>query len=552
MGVTLSRMGTTASRALPQLNARLNLAVRAAAVAAILFAEKFLLNLLVVSSAPRAAQGFGAVVRTAQHWGFRFLVTLAAALALFCYVRGGGQLREINREAQAAPVRIPRLLAHLVLVLALAPLTFFLYNPASPLPFAWIVVLWLALGAPAVVALLTAAAPWDLWRRAARATGVLWLYAGAAALVSASVMEWSEKLWDPTAALTFELVRHALAPLMPSLHGNAATHVLYTDHFAIKVAEGCSGLEGIGLMLTFCCAWLIYFRKEYIFPRALILVPAGLLLIFALNVVRIATLMMIGNAGFPAVALYGFHSQAGWIAFNVAAGGLAYSTRYSSWFNRTARESSAGATDNPTAAYLVPFLSILAAGMLARAVSNGFESLYVLRFIAAAIAIRVYWPRLKELNWRFSWRGPLIGILVFAIWIAAAPFFLRSSTMPRTLIAMDPATRTLWIVIRVAASVITVPIAEELAYRGYLMRRIVAEKFEALPFAAVSLGPLLVSAAVFGVTHGSLWLPGIISGVMFAAVLVRTGRFGEAVAAHAVANGLVAAYVLLANQWQLW
>ncbi len=33
---------------------------------------------------------------------------------------------------------------------------------------------------------------------------------------------------------------------------------------------------------------------------------------FALNALRIAILMLIGNAGFPDVAAYGFHSQAGW------------------------------------------------------------------------------------------------------------------------------------------------------------------------------------------------------------------------------------------------
>ena len=72
----------------------------------------------------------------------------------------------------------------------------------------------------------------------------------------------------------------------------------------------------MGLILAFTVAWLVYFRREYIFPRALLLIPAGIAAIFALNVVRIAGLMMIGDAGFPNVAVYGFHSQAGWLAFN--------------------------------------------------------------------------------------------------------------------------------------------------------------------------------------------------------------------------------------------
>jgi hypothetical protein len=35
-------------------------------------------------------------------------------------------------------------------------------------------------------------------------------------------------------------------------------------------------------------------------------------------------------------------------------------------------------------------------------------------------------------------------------------------------------------------------------------------------------------------------------------VLIRTGRMGEAVAAHLTTNLLIAVWVLLAGQWQLW
>jgi exosortase E/protease (VPEID-CTERM system) len=337
------------------------------------------------------------------------------------------------------------------------------------------------------------------------------------------------------------------------LRGIPATHVLYTDHFAVRVADVCSGLEGMGLMLAFCSAWLIYFRREYRFPRALILIPAGLLVIFALNIVRISVLMAIGNAGFPGVAVYGFHSQAGWIAFNAAAGGIAYTTRRSRWLSRSPSvERRSEPQDNPTATYLLPFLAILAAGMLATAVSSGFETLYVLRLIAATIALKAYWPQLTGLDWRFTWRGIATGIAVFAIWIGCASFVLHPAAMPQGLRALPGAGRVVWIATRVAASVITVPLAEELAFRGYLMRRVIARDFERVRFGSVGLWPLIVTSALFGFSHGALWLPGVIAGVAFGTILIRTGRIGEAVAAHATTNGLVSAYVLAANQWQLW
>jgi membrane protease YdiL (CAAX protease family) len=63
---------------------------------------------------------------------------------------------------------------------------------------------------------------------------------------------------------------------------------------------------------------------------------------------------------------------------------------------------------------------------------------------------------------------------------------------------------------------------------------------------------LLISAIAFGVAHGTLWLPGIIAGLAYGLILMRRGRMGEAVAAHATTNALIAAGVLAGNQWQLW
>src|SRR5262249_31374140 len=89
-----------------------------------------------------------------------------------------------------------------------------------------------------------------------------------------------------------------------------------TPRFRVAIAPGCSGLEGVGLILLFTGAWLWFFRRECRFPQALVVLPVGAVVMFLLNAARIATLIAIGNAGAPGIALGGFHSQAGWIAFN--------------------------------------------------------------------------------------------------------------------------------------------------------------------------------------------------------------------------------------------
>ena len=535
------------------LTRRMGIGARFAVAAGLLFLEKFILNFFVDFDSAQAARGLGAAVRVYQHWGFRFLVTLAISLTLFTYVRGREQLAAVESASRSVTLRLQWFLLHTVLLPPLTVASFLLYGSHGlQVPFALVLGLWLLLALAAVLALFAALAPWALWREGARCLGILWLYALAAAACSASAMQWSQSLWASMARVTFEAVHYLLAPLIPTLQANPSTLVIDTGRFAVEVSTICSGLEGIGLMLAFCGAWLVLFREEYIFPRALVLLPAGLLLILALNVLRIAALVLIGHAGWREMAIYGFHSQAGWIVFNAAAGLIAFASTRSSWLSRAVAHDARPATENPTAAYLLPFLAILAAGMIARAVSTGFETLYLLRPAAAALAIYLCWPRVASLDWRASWRGPAVGVAVFIIWAIATHFFTQQKAMPPALAAMPPILRELWIAIRIAASAIIVPIAEELAYRGFLLRRLVAADFEKVPFQSAGGWALLVSSTAFGLGHGSMWLPGIIAGVLYGAVLMRTGRMGEAVAAHATTNASIAAWVLFGNEWQLW
>jgi exosortase E/protease (VPEID-CTERM system) len=529
------------------------LSARLALVAVGLFLEKFLLSFFMNSAGAGVARGIGAAAYVGQHWAFYFLVTLAASLSLFAHVRGSPQLLEIDAAARALPLRWRWLLAHVALLPPLAVLTFLLYSPhGHPVPFVLMLGAWAVLAIALVLTLLAAAAPWVLWHRAAQRLGGLWPYALTAATASAAAMQWTKTHWAGMEHLTFDGVRLLLTPFIPDVQADPATLVIDTGRFAVQIMAACSGVEGMGLMLAFCCAWLLLFRQEYIFPRALGLIPAALVLIFVLNIVRIALLVLLGHAGLEPIAIYGFHSQAGWIAFNCAAGFIVYTSRNSPALNRNARREVIGA-ENPTATYLVPFLAILAAGMVASALSSGFEALYPLRPLAAGLALYRYWPRLRRLQWRVTWRGPAAGIVVFVIWIIAARLQAGPETgAPLELAAMPVVLRVSWMAVRGIASATVVPLAEELAFRGFLMRRLVAADFQAVAYRSVGIGALLLSAIVFGLGHGTMWFPGIVAGLLYGAVTRHSGSLGEAVAAHATTNALIAALVLFDGRWQLW
>jgi len=129
---------------------------------------------------------------------------------------------------------------------------------------------------------------------------------------------------------------------------------------------------------------------------------------------------------------------------------------------------------------------------------------------------------------------------------------VAASGLGAALVALPAWERLGWLVVRVTAAVFTVPIAEELAFRGYLARRLMNREFDQVAFRALGAVSIAVSSIAFGAMHGAQWAVGIAAGVAYALVVKRTGRFGEALAAHATSNLLLAAWVLGRGDWGMW
>jgi CAAX prenyl protease-like protein len=129
-----------------------------------------------------------------------------------------------------------------------------------------------------------------------------------------------------------------------------------------------------------------------------------------------------------------------------------------------------------------------------------------------------------------------------------APDWPESGTLPAS---MATTWRYVWIASKLIGSIVTVPLAEELAFRGYLLRRLIAADFQAVSPQHFTWMSFLFSSVAFGLLHGR-WLAGTLAGMAFALTVYRRGRLGEAVLAHAVTNALIAATVLGTGAWYLW
>ena len=490
--------------------------------------------------------------------GFQVLVGSASVVLL---LSGGLRARpEDGRDGRPGEASgRPRafFVAHLAALAAFAWMTaIVLEGGARPLSTAIVLAAaWAGLGLATLVAWIGIGLPPGRWLGLlGRGPGLL-LVGAAAALATWGTGLIAESLWYPLGRSTLWVAYQLLRPFVAVPVYRPDTFDFGTSRFHVWIGPQCSGYEGMGLVLLLTGAYLWVARGRLRFPRALILFPMGLGVIWLANAVRIAALVALGSWGYGAVAMGGFHSQAGWLAFDAVGIGLVLvAGRWSYLHTDEPREGGVSEeTSWPTGAYLAPLLAIVAATMIGAAFSvGGGDRLYPLRIAAAAAALWCYRRRYAEIRWAASWQAVGIGVAAFAIWMALEPLAPARGPAPT-----DPTSGLAtgwawaWLVVRVVGSVVIVPIAEELAFRGYLTRRLIAADYWSLPVGTFSWASFAISSGLFGLLHGR-WLAGTLAGLLYALALYRRRELSDAVVAHATTNAMIAAVVLTTGDWSLW
>jgi CAAX prenyl protease-like protein len=214
-------------------------------------------------------------------------------------------------------------------------------------------------------------------------------------------------------------------------------------------------------------------------------------------------------------------------------------------------------------------LALVATAMTTSALSAGFDRLYPLRVLTVGGALWFFRKAYAGWRWSGSTQAVFLGVLAFVLWMAlewaatpagtgtgtaaaAAPATGRGANLPTELAQLSPIMAGAWIVCRIVGSVLIAPIAEELAFRGYLAPLLVTDEFESLPAGGLTWMSIAVSSIVFGSLHAGRWAAGTVAGLLYALALNRRGRLADAILAHATTNGLIAAYVLTTGSWSLW
>jgi exosortase E/protease (VPEID-CTERM system) len=493
------------------------------------------------------------------HWVPRTVLTAVAATLLLGAPRLLGALRTLASARPACQRSMRWFLGlHLICFVGYWQLTALLFETDfgySRVAAGWVLVR-ACLGVSSLLFWIMLCLPVQLWRALLQA---LWP-ALAGGVTFAALAALFENISRPLGRCTLAVVQLFLGLVCQEVVCDRGNHLVGTKDFCVQVGAGCCGLEGIGLVWLFLIVFLYLFREYFRFPQVLLLFPLGTTVIWLANSLRITALIAVGTWLSPEVAVKGFHSQAGWVAFLLSAcvlGLLAFRLPFFKARPDSAAVSSVTPTtsQDSTPAYLLPLLTILGISMITGAFVANVDWLYPARVLGAVIVLVLYRRSYQGIPWNWSWYAVAAGAGIFTVWLILAPAAQENpaaAELAQHGTAAWPGTWfSIWLVFRVLGAVVTVPIAEELAFRGYLLRRLQSSRIQDIPVARFTWFSFIASSLLFGIVHGC-WLAGTVAGLAFAALLYRRRNLAEPILAHAVANALIAAYVLATGSWALW
>jgi CAAX prenyl protease-like protein len=194
-----------------------------------------------------------------------------------------------------------------------------------------------------------------------------------------------------------------------------------------------------------------------------------------------------------------------------------------------------------------------------------YEVVHTLKAALCAAALWAYrreYPRFATTGFGLAGLAGTAGVL---LWIALASLQTRFPALQQliesvqgTRAAYNPfagderaSLRMAFLGVRVISLAIIVPIMEEIFWRGFLARFLIAENFRSVPPGVFTRFSFIAVTLAFASVHTEL-LAAIVWGALVNEVYRRTANLWACVVMHAVTNGLLGGYILATASWQLW
>jgi uncharacterized protein len=149
-----------------------------------------------------------------------------------------------------------------------------------------------------------------------------------------------------------------------------------------------------------------------------------------------------------------------------------------------------------------------------------------------------------------------VAVFVFVLWISPQAFFgfpPRMEGFDPGIFGSQPGLYWSTVAFRFLRLVVVVPLIEEIFWRGFLLRYLIAEDFERIPFGSFSWLSFGVVTLLFALSHSKAdWVATLLTGALYNLVAYRTKSLSSCILTHAVTNLLLGLWIMQTRQWGFW
>jgi uncharacterized protein len=213
-------------------------------------------------------------------------------------------------------------------------------------------------------------------------------------------------------------------------------------------------------------------------------------------------------------------------------------------------------------AYLLPMLVFLMlTGLQPYLPKSAFPITYTVKTIVVGCLLIALRKQFTPIRWNYWYVGIALGVVGIFQWVLMqnwlgahfAWFAPSPDAFDPTKAIASPIVRNSFIAVRIIGAVLVVPVMEELFWRDFLWRTILAPNdFKLASVGEFGWAPVLIVPLAFCSVHGNWFPTAIVWGILIELLLVWSKSLGACILMHATTNLLLAVYVLQYHAWGFW
>jgi uncharacterized protein len=218
--------------------------------------------------------------------------------------------------------------------------------------------------------------------------------------------------------------------------------------------------------------------------------------------------------------------------------------------------------------YILPFfLYLLGVGVVTALPSGIYPVAYsaVVVLVAVVTLVLLRGRRIVAPHWRVG-EAVVVGLVGIVLWVGLSQLRLEdglaahlpSWLRPQPRAAYNPFEQltgplAIWgfVAVRLIGLVLLVPLAEELFWRGFLLRWLTSAEWEQVPLGRFSVKSFLGVTLLCTLAHPE-WLAAAVYCALLNGLFYWKKDLWSCIVAHGVSNLLLGLYVLLTGAWWLW